>query len=168
MKKTLFAGLILFLVVSLLCITSCSKSMTTSMATPSSTIASSPSQKLSTITASNQSSSSITKAANSTSVSVGFDWSTIPIYPNFAENSKREIGEQANYHAFTTNETTTDTATTILNWYKSQLPDKGWTIGIFNTNSQYVQATNTEGYNLNVSVVGPGGSSGCEIDISYQ
>jgi hypothetical protein len=160
MKKILFAGLLLLLAVSLLGITSCSKSTTTSAtAAPMSTLNPSTSEPQTSVTTPPSTINPVTSSA-----STGIDWSTVPTYPGSVQTVDRD--DTATIHYLTP--TDNSTASTELNWYNTELPQNGWTVTGFYNNLQEITATNTAGYNLIVTVIGPGGSSGSEIDITAQ
>lgn len=159
MKKILFAGLLLLLVVSLLGITSCSKSTATSATTTMEVSTPSTSEPQISVTTQSSTTNPVTSSA-----STGLDWSTVPTYPGSVQTVDRDDTATIHYYTPTDN----STASTELNWYNTELPQNGWTVtGLYN-NLQEITATNTAGYNLTVTVIGPGGSSGSEIDITAQ
>lgn len=165
MKKTLFVGLLLLLVVSLTGMTSCAKSALTSTAAPSSSIAA-QTTTVSAPTIPNSTSTTPSSNAGSlpSSASAAFDWSTIPIYPGSARNSHGEIGEPQSYRVYTT--TDNSDMPTILNWYKSELSKNGWTIPIFNTN--YLQDLEAKNANYDIMVMLVKDGDYWDIRISFQ
>jgi len=127
MRKTLFAGLLLLLVVSLTGMSSCAKSAATSAGT-------------STPLTSGFKPDSTTQSPTTSSVSTGFDWSTVPVYPGSMRATSSEelrgFGELQRLY-------TIDIAkgSKVIDYYHSELPKNGWNITMYVTGNNAIWAT---------------------------
>ena len=125
MKKTWFAVLLTLLVVSLVGITSCTKSASSS--TPSASVTQ----------------SGTTTPSLSTAV---FDWSVIPVYPGSVRAADLEAARKAgqNYRIYVTD---IANAGKVIDYYKTALTNNGWhTVIPPGSNSMYItNGVNTAG-----------------------